>query len=83
MILPDAAASGILIIMESPEKAPNCLKCEYFFVSWDSRFPRGCRIFGIKSMNLPSREVFISTGLHCPSFKESAKIKKEPLEKES
>lgn len=49
-------------------KAPNCLKCAHFKVSWDPQFPRSCVIFGIKTRFLPSTEVFKATGYHCPSF---------------
>ncbi|MDR2900953.1 MAG: hypothetical protein LBV20_05495 [Treponema sp.] len=49
-------------------KAPDCLKCVHFKVSWDPHFPRSCLVFGIKTRNLPSIEVFHSTGIHCPSF---------------
>ncbi|TFG83080.1 MAG: hypothetical protein E4H20_06345 [Spirochaetales bacterium] len=48
--------------------APNCLTCEYFYVTWDIGFPRGCRIFDIKCRILPSHEVFTATGVHCPSY---------------
>jgi len=47
----------------------NCLKCRYFEVTWDPNFPRGCKIFGIKSRKLPSETVKASTGRDCPSFK--------------
>ncbi|HAP44758.1 MAG: hypothetical protein A2087_02845 [Spirochaetes bacterium GWD1_61_31] len=51
-----------------PDKAPNCLACRHFKVSWDAAFPRSCRQFGIKSRQLPSIEVFRATGQHCPVF---------------
>jgi hypothetical protein len=51
-----------------PDRAPNCLKCLYFRVTWDPAFPRSCLVFGIKCRNLPSLEVFASTGRHCPAF---------------
>lgn len=55
-------------------RAPNCLQCVYFKVSWDRRFPRACRFFGIKSRELPSHVVFRTTGTHCPSFKKSPRV---------
>jgi hypothetical protein len=59
--------------MERPKtdkpRAPDCLKCAYFKVSWDPAFPRSCAVFGIKSRNIPSIEVFRATGSHCPSFR--------------
>jgi hypothetical protein len=48
--------------------APNCLKCLHFRITWDPAFPRSCLVFGIKSRNLPSVEVYAATGAHCPSF---------------
>jgi len=49
-------------------RAPNCLKCVHFKVSWDPLFPYSCVIFAIKSRFMPSLEVFRSTGNNCPSF---------------
>ncbi|HOX13535.1 MAG TPA: hypothetical protein P5313_04275 [Spirochaetia bacterium] len=51
-----------------PDRAPNCLACRHFIVTWEPAYPRGCEVFGIKSRNLPSAEVFAATGLHCPAF---------------
>lgn len=57
------------------EKAPNCLKCVYFKVTYEPAFPYSCAVFGVKSRDLPSLAVFRSTGHHCPSFVLSPKIK--------
>jgi len=57
-----------------PERPPNCLKCEFFKVTWDPMFPRSCEIFSIKCTNLPSAEVFRATGSSCPSFKLNEKL---------
>ncbi|MDR0496869.1 MAG: hypothetical protein LBH42_04575 [Treponema sp.] len=51
-----------------PDRAPDCLKCRHFKITWEPDFPRSCQVFGFKSKNLPSMEVFISTGKHCFSF---------------
>ncbi|HEC61956.1 MAG TPA: hypothetical protein ENI27_06840 [bacterium] len=64
--------------MDIPPKAPNCLKCRYFHVSWDPKFPRACQVFGLKSKQLPSHAVYRSIGSHCPVFSLSPKIKKDP-----
>jgi hypothetical protein len=61
--------------MKPPRSAPDCLKCVYFSVSWDPRFPRTCKVFEIKSARMPSYEVFKSTGHHCPCFRISPKVK--------
>lgn len=52
----------------SPSRAPDCLVCAYFRVTWDPDFPRACDVFGIKTRQLPSLEVFAATGRHCPAF---------------
>jgi len=54
---------------ETPSRPPNCLKCAYFKVTWDPVYPRSCEIFSIKSLNLPSTEVYRAQGAHCPSFR--------------
>ena len=59
----------------APDRAPNCLKCLHFTVTWDPSFPRSCAVFGIKSRDLPSAEVFRATGRHCPAFEKSPRIK--------
>ncbi len=58
--------------------APNCLRCEHFFVTWDRRFPRGCRVFGVKSRRLPSLVVREGTGRHCPAFQPASRLKDSP-----
>lgn len=57
-----------------PGRAPDCLKCKHYYVTWDASFPRGCRIFDFKSQQLPSMEVFRNTGRHCPSYAPSPNI---------
>ena len=57
-----------------PDLAPECLRCVHYEVTWETAFPRACKVFGIKCRNLPSREVFLSTGKHCFTFEE----RKEP-----
>ncbi|MDR0568432.1 MAG: hypothetical protein LBG87_04435 [Spirochaetaceae bacterium] len=47
---------------------PDCIKCLHFKVTWDPAYPRSCLVFGIKSRNLPSAEVFSATGRRCPAF---------------
>ncbi|MDR0473060.1 MAG: hypothetical protein LBH43_05270 [Treponema sp.] len=52
----------------SPTQAPNCLQCCHFRITWEPAFPRACSVFGIKSRNLPSMEVFLAAGKHCFKF---------------
>lgn len=70
---PGPPLSGIKAVMadderDPPVKAPNCLKCVHFKVTWNPQFPRACGLFGFKCRDLPSLEVLRSTGVPCPSF---------------
>jgi hypothetical protein len=56
------------------EKPPNCLKCRHFQVTWDPKFPRACRVFGIKSKRMPSLVVRENTGYNCPSFEQNPRV---------
>jgi hypothetical protein len=51
-----------------PDHAPDCLRCRHFKITWEPSFPRACLLFGVKCRNLPSMEVFLSTGKHCFAF---------------
>ncbi|MEK7773175.1 MAG: uracil-DNA glycosylase [Deltaproteobacteria bacterium] len=46
----------------------NCFKCEYFYITWERYFQRGCRAHGIKTMDMPSAAVFRISGLECRLF---------------
>lgn len=48
----------------------NCRKCTYYFITWDVKFPYGCRIFGVKSKQEPSIIVYQSTGKFCENFED-------------
>jgi hypothetical protein len=46
----------------------NCCKCNYYYITWDPAFPKGCKLYGFKSLNLPSILVKQSSGLPCAKF---------------
>ncbi|TBL78218.1 uracil-DNA glycosylase [Paenibacillus thalictri] len=50
----------------------NCYRCKHFYVTWDSRFPRGCKAFGFKTGELPSAVVLKSSGQPCMNYVEKA-----------
>jgi len=52
--------------MNSPKI--NCFHCIHFYITWDPKFPNGCRFFQIKTKNRPSNEVEKSSGLPCQGF---------------
>ncbi|NMA01590.1 MAG: uracil-DNA glycosylase [Clostridia bacterium] len=51
-------------------KHRDCYKCQYFYVTWDKKFPRGCKALGFKSAQLPSLEVYKTSKMPCLYFKE-------------
>ena len=51
----------------------NCQKCAYYFVTWDPSFPRGCRLYGFKSVLQPSAAVYDATGARCQNYDEKTK----------
>ena len=50
----------------------DCLKCKYFALTWEPKFPRMCKFYGFKTSGIPSVTVYKSSGEICTSF-----VKKE------
>nr|WP_108668803.1 uracil-DNA glycosylase [Peribacillus acanthi] len=50
------------------QKRINCLKCKHYYVTWDSKFPKGCKAFQFKTAILPSLTVYQSSGQPCMKF---------------
>jgi len=46
----------------------NCCTCTYYYITWDPTFPKGCKFYGFKSLNLPSLLVKQSSGIPCEKF---------------
>jgi len=46
----------------------NCLRCQYYFVTWNPNNPHGCKRYGFKSQQIPSIVVFNSSGTPCQFF---------------
>ncbi|MCX7773857.1 MAG: uracil-DNA glycosylase [Clostridia bacterium] len=57
------------------ENEINCMKCQYFYVTWDKHYPKGCRYFGFKGAMMPSQMVKASSGEVCRGFKAKAPAK--------
>ena len=64
-MIPDPASE-----LTIPDHAPDCFRCVHFKITWEPAFPRACLLFGLKSRNLPSMEIFLSTGNHCFAYKD-------------
>jgi len=54
---------------KTPEdQSVNCRQCRHFFITYDPRFPYGCRVIGFKSRDLPSVVVCRDSGAACRSY---------------
>lgn len=61
--------------MEEKRERINCMKCVHFYITWDEHHPKGCRVLGFKSREVPSSVVFRSSGMVCQMFEEK-KVRK-------
>ena len=53
----------------------DCRKCSHFYVTWDKKFPYGCKAAAFKSARLPSVEVLAASGTACLSFERKKKLR--------
>jgi hypothetical protein len=51
----------------------DCRRCKHYYITWDTHFPHGCRLFGFKSKTLPSMTVREATGAPCEHHIEGGK----------
>lgn len=47
---------------------PKCTQCAHYFISYDPRFPYGCRAMNFKSRTLPQNEVAAISGMDCQTY---------------
>jgi hypothetical protein len=50
------------------EREIDCRKCIHYYVTWDKKFPYGCRAIQFKSAKSPSFEVYAASGQVCLRF---------------
>jgi len=50
------------------QKQIHCQRCRHYYVTWDKRFPHGCRAMKFKSKAAPSITVHESSGRPCLLF---------------
>jgi len=50
-----------------------CFSCHHFYITYDASFPYGCRAIGFKSYLLPSKGVYVNSGMECLFFVEKDK----------
>jgi len=46
----------------------NCIQCAHYFITWDYKFPMGCKLFEIKSQSAPHIKILEITGQECQGF---------------
>jgi hypothetical protein len=49
-------------------ESPRCIRCLYYYITWDRVFPYGCKAMGFKSHKVPSKVVKESSGRECLAF---------------
>ncbi|HTL11335.1 MAG TPA: uracil-DNA glycosylase [Bdellovibrionota bacterium] len=47
---------------------PACMKCKFYYVTWEAPLAHGCRAHGFKSAAPPSQVVHQSSGMDCQAF---------------
>lgn len=52
---------------------PNCLKCKFYYVTWDQTAPHGCRAYGFKSKEMPSIVVLNASREECQMYEVKTK----------
>jgi hypothetical protein len=53
----------------------NCFSCEHFYITYDKKYPYGCRIIGFKSARMPAVDVYINSDMDCGLFRQKEKAK--------
>jgi hypothetical protein len=46
----------------------NCFFCEHFYITYEMKFPYGCRAMEFKSVRMPSVDVFENSGMDCALY---------------
>ncbi len=49
-------------------RVKTCVGCKYYFVTWDTKAPKGCKYFGFKSLKMPCQVVRESSGNECAFY---------------
>lgn len=55
-------------------KRIDCRKCKYYYVTWNVQFPYGCKLFSVKSKQMPSVIVYKSLGKQCDKYESKNKM---------
>ncbi len=52
---------------------PSCSECRHFYITWDAKTPNGCRLFGIKCKDSPSKIIASAGQGECKGFEPKKK----------
>jgi hypothetical protein len=55
----------------------NCLQCQHYYSTWDKDLPRGCKLYGIKTMQMPSLAVKRESGSKCAGYEQKKHFQKK------
>ena len=62
---------------------PNCMQCKHFYITYDQKTPRGCKIYGIQSQQLPSMVIKQATSNQdCLGFALKDRLKEKKPQKD-
>ena len=50
------------------KQKPDCIKCKFFYVTWDPQMPYGCKAIGFKGKVQPNVTVRKTSGKDCLLF---------------
>ena len=65
----------------SNQKHVNCTKCKHYYITWDQLTPKGCKVYGVKSRQLPYIAISKETEEGCLSYEpKDDKLKKDDLD---
>ncbi len=55
------------------EDSISCLRCVHYYVTWNKKYPRGCRKYGFETDLMPSDTILIYTCKSCAYYKNKFK----------
>jgi hypothetical protein len=50
---------------ETRSESVHCRTCRHYYITWDRKFPHGCKAAGFRSAAMPHLEVFAASGRTC------------------
>ena len=65
MSVKTGSAAGVVF----SDRHADCNSCAHFFITWNKRFPFGCRAMGFMTSNSPSKDVIEVEVRDCLAYK--------------